>query len=40
MEAIMKNFAMLVAAFIAVSALPAAIAGTQDYKAGSIDREP
>jgi periplasmic copper chaperone A len=37
MEAIMTNFAMLVAAFVAVSALPAAIAGAQDYKAGSIE---
>jgi periplasmic copper chaperone A len=37
MEAIMKNFAMLVAAFVAMSALPAAIAGAQDYKAGSIE---
>lgn len=33
----MKHFAMLVAAFVAVSALPAAIAGAQDYKAGSIE---
>jgi periplasmic copper chaperone A len=37
MEAIMKNFATLVAAFVAVSVLPAAIAGAQDYKAGSIE---
>ena len=33
----MKNFAILVAALVAVSALPAAIVSAQEYKAGSIE---
>jgi periplasmic copper chaperone A len=33
----MKNYTILVAAFVALSALPAAIAGAQEYKSGSIE---
>jgi copper(I)-binding protein len=37
MEAVMKNFTILVAALVAVSALPAAIISAQEYKADSIE---
>jgi periplasmic copper chaperone A len=37
MEAVMKNFAIRVAALVALSALPALIAAAQEYKAGSIE---
>jgi periplasmic copper chaperone A len=37
MEAVMKNFAILIAALVAVSALSADTVSAQEYKAGSIE---
>jgi periplasmic copper chaperone A len=37
MEAVMKHFGIFVVALVGLSALPAAIVGAQEYRAGSIE---